>query len=539
MPSINEILSIGRSGLGASRTRLAIASFNIANANTPGYSRQVADLVPSATPGTGVDALGPRAIRNQFVARSLATTLGNRGFYQGRATTLALVQETVNDLDGVGLVTSLDNFQNALRELSANPAGSAERQQVLGTAEQMIAQFKAVRHGFQEAMEVGEGQAQNVANQITLRARQVAKLNGQIQHMAQSGESIEALIDTRDQVVLELSELIEIDVIPQNDNSVLIYAGGGRPLVTDTDSLVVKVSPLGPAPYDDVGLDFDGDGDPDSNNDGIPFNEPGDVAVGAAPATAGYQLTVTFERVNEDGVTTSALAPIPGHDLGGELGGLLDAQNVTLSDKIDTVDEMAYRLVIEFNKLHTAGTDINGQTQNLFFKPIPDANLAIDTDGDGIADQPAPGADLLNPWARAAESLELVDGLTFDKIAAAQDDPQNPALDPATELAGDNTKVLEMADLITSTIVMNGTTLQATFDKIVQDIAQETQAADIGVFTEDASATQLSNLLVAETAVSIDEEMIEMTLANQAFEAAGMIIRNVDEMAETLLRLVG
>ena len=53
MPSINEILSIGRSGLRASRTRLAIASFNIANADTPGYSRQVADLTPSAVPGTG------------------------------------------------------------------------------------------------------------------------------------------------------------------------------------------------------------------------------------------------------------------------------------------------------------------------------------------------------------------------------------------------------------------------------------------------------------------------------------------------------
>ncbi|MEC9071927.1 MAG: flagellar basal body rod C-terminal domain-containing protein, partial [Myxococcota bacterium] len=119
------------------------------------------------------------------------------------------------------------------------------------------------------------------------------------------------------------------------------------------------------------------------------------------------------------------------------------------------------------------------------------------------------------------------------------DDPANPAVNPAAELAGDNTQVLAMADLITSTIVMNGKTLQATFDEIVQSIAQETQAADIGVFTEDASVNQLSNLLVAETAVSIDEEMIQMTLANQAFEAAGMIVRNVDEMAETLLRLVG
>ena len=105
MASLNEILTIGNSGLLASKSLLQMAGFNIANADTPGYARRTAQLQAQAVLGMGVSIMDPRAVRNDLVSRHLNSTYGDQGFHQGQLRGLNLIQEAFNDLDGVDSIS--------------------------------------------------------------------------------------------------------------------------------------------------------------------------------------------------------------------------------------------------------------------------------------------------------------------------------------------------------------------------------------------------------------------------------------------------
>ncbi len=202
--SINEILSVGTSALSASRARLTVAGYNIANAHTPGYHRESVALTPHSVLGGGVAVSNPFAIRNNLLARNLVSTFGRMGYHDGAKDTLVQVQETFNELDGIGLMTSLDSFQSSMKELAANPSGAAERQTVLGTADGLISQFHSLANQLESAILATEEQAEEIGELVTTKAEQVFTLNAEIKALASTGVNPESMIDERDRIVGEI-----------------------------------------------------------------------------------------------------------------------------------------------------------------------------------------------------------------------------------------------------------------------------------------------------------------------------------------------
>jgi flagellar hook-associated protein 1 FlgK len=238
--SINQILNIGKSALSASRARLTVAGYNIANANTPGYHREVVSLTPHSVLGGGVSVGNPIAIRNNLLARNLVQTFGRMGYHDGAKGTLVQIQETFNELDGIGLMTSLDSFQAALKEMAANPSGSAERQTVLGTSEGLLSQFHSLSNQLESAILATEEQAEYIGEQVSLKAAQVFTLNADIKALASTGMNPEAMIDERDRLVGQIGEMVDVTVVHQGDGSVDLFIAGGRPLVTDAHTSTVS-----------------------------------------------------------------------------------------------------------------------------------------------------------------------------------------------------------------------------------------------------------------------------------------------------------
>ncbi len=227
MSTFNQILGIGASGLQASSNQLSLASFNIANADTPGFSRRVTDLTAQIF-GLGIDPGNPRAIRNPILLHTVVSTLGQLGFHQGQLDGLNLIQEAFNDLDGVGLGSSLTAFEEALANLSANPAGLPERQAVLAAGTALSAAFASTRSQVQDGVEATTNQAQSTANQITLLAGQVAQLNDKIRGLTEQGLDVDTLVDQRDAAVSSLGELIDVQTVSQADGAMLLYSAGAR-----------------------------------------------------------------------------------------------------------------------------------------------------------------------------------------------------------------------------------------------------------------------------------------------------------------------
>ena len=208
MASMNEILTIGNSGLIASKSLLQMAGFNIANANTPGYARRSAQLQAQAALGMGVTVNDPRAVRNDLVARHLNASYGNQGFHEGQLSGLNLIQEAFNDLDGVGLGQALNTFEDALAGLAGNPAGNTERQAVLNAATALGASFQSTRAQVQDGVNSTLSQARALAHDVSFKAQQVSNLNGRIKGMTESGRDVGGLVDQRAALISSISAQI-------------------------------------------------------------------------------------------------------------------------------------------------------------------------------------------------------------------------------------------------------------------------------------------------------------------------------------------
>jgi flagellar hook-associated protein 1 FlgK len=226
-------------------------------------------------------------------------------------------------------------------------------------------------------------------------------------------------------------------------------------------------------------------------------NEVKVSAVGVGP-----NYDIDFTITSMDGQDLDPVKPI-----GGMLGGLKDAYDESIRDGVNRVDEIAFEFMEEFNTRHQSGFGLNGATGIDFFEP------AVGQDG-------ASG--------NMAVALAIDDDM--DNIAAAT---------AAGNLPGGNANLVFLADCMTDSGTMpDGSSFYEAWVDYRSDVTTRIQRSAIGVQTERASAEQLDNLFLNEAGVSLDEEMVMMSQAKTAFDAASQIIRAADEMAQTVLMMV-
>ena len=464
MASMNEILTIGNSGLLASKSLLQMAGFNIANANTPGYARRSAQLQAQAVLGMGVSIQGPKAVRNDLVSRHLNSTYGDKGFHEGQLGGVNLIQAAFNDLDGIGLGNAFNTFEDALAGLAGNPAGTAERQAVLNAATALGQSFGATRAQVQDGVDSTVAQANALAFDVTSKAAQVAQLNQRIRSMTDNGKDIGGLVDQRAALISDISASMNVQAVHQTDGSVLLYAGGGRSLVGAEGSSQVRINHAG--------------------------------------AGGGFLSDVEFVKPN--GEVLTAVQPV-----GGQIGGLIAAGNDVLAPSLTKIDELAENFINAFNAQHQVGFDFNGGPglANFFAAPVA-----------GI-----PAASNMRLSAAIQGNPELI---------ATSDDP--------TEVPGNNGNALLLQGTIRQPgLFVTGESAFERYSNMVLEVASSKQAATVGLEIETGTVSQLETMLQSEVGVSVDEELIRMTKANQSFEAASQVIRNADQMSETVLTLLG
>lgn len=371
-----DLLNTSLTGMLAFQRALDVTGHNIANANTPGYSRQVADFSTRIGTGTGSGYVGS-GTQITTIKRIYDGMLGKQ--LQGSATGLARF-DTLNSLAGrvdtlladadTGLNTGLQSFFNSVQDLSNDPASIPTRQAVLGEANGIISRFQALS-GQLSALdgEVNERLRNSVAT-INQLARAVADVNDKIALAGAAGQPPNDLLDERDRLVLSLSEEISVSTIVQDDGSMNVFIGSGQSLVVGTQiqQLAVRESEF-------------------------------DVT----------RLNVTYEGTAGSTVLDTQLT-------GGALGGLLEFRGRMLDPAIQSLGQTAVAFVAEFNAQHQSGMDLRGQLGEAFFAIDPPAiRYSGNNSGSGsatasIADLGAfTGADYLLEFDGASYSLTRQD----------------------------------------------------------------------------------------------------------------------------------
>ncbi|MBI1822271.1 MAG: flagellar hook-associated protein FlgK [Nitrospirae bacterium] len=339
MSGLFGIFDIGKLAMQANQKAISVTSNNIANVNTPGYSRQEAifETTPSeqtgAGPiGTGVQIGQIRQMVDKFLEGQIQSENSSLGGYQVDQNTLSRLESIFNDSQGTGLQQALGGFFSSLQDLANKPQGLTERTMVLSKAQILSQQFANAWSQMQDIRNNLNSDVAGTINTVNSLAARIAELNGRISQTEITGQQANDLRDQRGRLLNELADKIDISTFENSQGQMTVMITGGKPLV-----------------------------------EGIRTNA---IQGAVNPGNSGF-LNIEFVPANGTPVDiTSSIA-------GGRLKGLLDMRDNVVPGFMTQLDQLASAVITEVNLQHQAGFDLNGNAGGNFFAPTaPGASAA-------------------------------------------------------------------------------------------------------------------------------------------------------------------
>jgi flagellar hook-associated protein 1 FlgK len=231
--SLTQALSTALSGLQVNQASISMVAANVANADTPGYTRKVVNQV--ATGGSSSIGVRVSDIQRQidlYIQRQLRVENSGASYADTRANMYSQLQDIYGQ---PGANTSLEaiynSFTSALQVLSTSPDDPGARTAVVNSAQLLAQQLNQLSGSVQSLRanaELGISDAVNKANEAMT---QIASLNGQIAAGTPGDAATDALQDQRDSYIDQLSQLMDINVIPGDRGQVSIFTTSGTQLV--------------------------------------------------------------------------------------------------------------------------------------------------------------------------------------------------------------------------------------------------------------------------------------------------------------------
>src|SRR5689334_8656906 len=215
MSGLSSVMNSALSSMWASQLELSVASNNISNAQTPGYSRQRVNLAP-ADPATGVTVVDIQALRDQLINNRLNLETSYRSAQDAKQQTLQDIQTKFNDPQGTGLLSSITNFFNSFQTLSTDPTSMTNRTVVQQAGIALANAFHSQAASLNNQQQVANQAVATDVNKINSLTSQIAAITLQIQQQETPGTPQNVLRDQRAQLVQQLSQLADVREIDSN-----------------------------------------------------------------------------------------------------------------------------------------------------------------------------------------------------------------------------------------------------------------------------------------------------------------------------------
>lgn len=495
---------IAKSALFAAQSALDVASHNIANADTVGYTRQrlVTVSVPASlsnttirvdnriSSGRGVQALYVEQIRNPYLDkqyRQLASALGNSTVKTDEFSKIeSLLNTELEDSDSTSALSGVfGDFYRSIYSLSEDSSSMEIRRSMLESSISMTESFHYSYNTLVDQQENVDQAVKATVDFINDTAQQIADMNDKIFACELSGEHANDLRDKRNVLLDQLSSKVDIDYTETMDNRMIVTLGG-HTLVDQTT--VQKLDAI-----------------QTKDNDAI---VPG----------SGFLYEVYWQDTGEKTQIVS-----------GELKGYLDmrdgntASNKGIPKILEELNALARKIVSDFNEQHQQGytlhewdtvNNVSGSITNVkFFEDFNDINK--------------------------------VNAGNFAVRQSIQDDLENIAasgapvnqLGAANSQKGNAVNALAMANLITGT---NGKgDFDGTYKSIVVNVGIEMNKINNGNSSNTVRLEQIKKQRESTSGVSIDEEMTDVLRFGHSYNAASRLITAMDEQLDIIINKMG
>lgn len=503
-------LELARRALESQQTALDITGHNIANANTPGYSRQMANLqqtVPSSIPsmghnlsiGTGVTVASIERARDLFVDRQFRWETSKQQYWEGRQDALTKIEGLLNEPSNNSLHDDLDKFWNAWSDMSKNPENMGSRSVVLERAASVA---DTLHHIDQQITEMQKGLDSSVRvqiHQVNVYSKQLQDLNLQIKRAEVAGDNPNDLKDKRDAIVDELSQIVNVRVVESKDttfkdrevNVFKLYLGndnvGNQILVDDTSAYQLE-EPSAPAA------------------NGLPFAQ--------VKWAAGHPLgNVSVDLGDKLGKLQANLL-MRGSQYDLAAGETKD--NAYLSNLRKKYNDLANGIAYAVNEIHKTGV-AQGITPPA---PIPDFFETNDGTTTITAANIKVSSTLnTDPWKIATGKTTYGDG----EIAKA-----------ISSLSSGWTGLPS-----TATIPLSATSFGDFYGAAIAELGVDVQQANRMKEGQDVLVTHMLNQRESLSGVSLDEEMTNLVKFQKSYSAAARLVTMMDDMLDTIVNRMG
>jgi flagellar hook-associated protein 1 FlgK len=325
MATLSMAFDIASNALEADQSALNIVANNVANASTPGYTREVANwqendpvTINGVSYGQGAQVTGPVSQRDRVLEESLQQQNQVASASGARLTALDQLQSIFSQATSAssgssastnGISQDISAFFNSLSQMESSPSDNSLRQQVLTSAQNLAGDLQSAASQVSEQQTSLDQQSASLVNQVNVLTQSIAQLNLQIQSTSPNSDA-GTLEDQRQQDISQLSQLIGIHQIQTENNGLTITTSSGVPLVSEGQSYALSTGPSGGVThfYDAQGNDI------------------------TAPLASG----------------------------GGQIGGLLTVRDQDIPQVQNSLDTLAYDLGSAVNAANQAGSDANG-----------------------------------------------------------------------------------------------------------------------------------------------------------------------------------
>jgi flagellar hook-associated protein 1 FlgK len=477
--SIFGVFNTGREGLLAQQRAIGVTSNNIANVNTPGYTRQRPVFVPTS-PGFGPDGLplgggvhidDVQRVADAALDAQLLRERQDLAYDEQYHSGLSRIEGVFEELGDTGISFALREFFQSLQDLSANPSGTTERQSVIETALTLTERIRENDQRLTQLQNEANLNIETLTGEVNEISREIASLNEQIRVAEVGGSTASALRDSREEALRELAERIDFTSFEREDGQIAVFVAGGF-LLAD-----------------------------------------GGTAGQLELRTRGAGSNPEFYEIYQN-VGGAVAGPITSQITSGEIGALLQLRDSTAPAVRDQLDEFAYTLATEFNALHDDGYGLVDNTQRNFFDPLAGVT--------GAAAQMTLSATILGEPRHIA-------------AAGAEDGVGNPGA------PGDNTNALNMMALETTPVVFpvsgQTRTIPEFYDGIVGTIGAETQSTKRAAEKQGLVVSELEARRAVISGVSLDEEVTNLMRYERAYQASARVISAVDGLLDMLLAM--
>lgn len=337
---------IAKSGMNTAKQQLQVTAHNIANINTPGYTRQIAnqvtknpvhsfgklDRLGNGIVGTGTKIESITRARNEFLDSEYRSYLSITNYNYHMSQGLGHIEKILNEPSDVGLGANMNTFWNSLSEISSKAADLSARATFVQASLSFTTALNTMGDKIDSLKSQYKQELESAVAKVNDLSSQIYDLNLKIADMEAFGNPANDLRDQRDLLLDELSKLVDIETYTDEGGGVSVLAGG---------KLLVGINTKR-----EIKLEADG---------------------------AGSFKVLWSEEVDEFTMT------------GGHLKANLDTMNESLTNFENDLNNMIVALANRFNEVHQGGFDLNGDAGVDFFvssdgEPLSIHNITINPD---------------------------------------------------------------------------------------------------------------------------------------------------------------